>query len=151
MESNWPLDYARRPGGPGTLRCLLRWSIAGAFLYCSLALHAQSASSPLPSERELQQLAAAQRWNDLVLVVKPVMRRSAAMDLYLGIALAQLGRLPEAQNVLESGRRLNPADPRFSVELAGAAFKEQKNYPLTIRDCGRRFASIQRTPTPTIF
>lgn len=133
MEGGRSLDFARGPGGPGPLRCLLRWSMAGAFLCCSLALHAQPVSPPLPSERELQQLAAAQRWNDLVLLVQPVTQRSAAMDFYLGVALAQLGRLPEAQNALEAGRRLNPDDLRFSVELAGVAFR-QKNYPLTTHD-----------------
>jgi len=54
------------------------------------------------------------------------------MDLALGMALAQLGRFPEAQTALEAGRRLAPADARFPVELAGIAFK-QKNYPFAIR------------------
>ena len=78
-------------------------------------------------------MAAAQRWSDLVLLVQPQTQRSAVLDFYLGVALAQLGRLPEAQSVLESGRRLNAADPRFSVELAGVAFR-QKNYALTIHN-----------------
>ena len=105
--------------------------MAAALLCSSLALRAQSISTHLPSEQELEQLAAAQRWNDIVLLVEPAAQRSAAMDFYLGIALAQLGRLSQAQTVLEDGRRLAPADPRFSVELAGVAFR-QKNYPLTI-------------------
>ena len=54
------------------------------------------------------------------------------MDFYYGEALAQLGRLTEAQNALEAGRRLAPADPKFPVELAGVAFR-QKNYPQAIR------------------
>ncbi len=53
------------------------------------------------------------------------------MDFYLGIALAQLGSLPEAKNALEAGRSLAPHDPRFPVELAGIAFK-QKDTPRTI-------------------
>ena len=67
--------------------------------------------------------------------------RRAAADRYAalrgngffyGEALAQLGRLTEAQNALEAGRRLAPADPKFPVELAGVAFR-QKNYPQAIR------------------
>jgi len=53
------------------------------------------------------------------------------MDYYLGIALAQLGRLIEAQAAFEAGHRLDPPDSRFLVELAGIAFK-QKKYALAI-------------------
>jgi tetratricopeptide (TPR) repeat protein len=100
-------------------------------LSITLALRAQSISPPLTSEQNLQQLAATQRWGHIVLQLEPIAHRSAAMDFYLGIAFAQLGRLSDAQSVLEAGRRLTPADPRFSVELAGVAFR-QKNYSLTI-------------------
>ncbi|MGA7339090.1 MAG: tetratricopeptide repeat protein [Terracidiphilus sp.] len=82
--------------------------------------------------QQLQNLAAAQRWSDIVASLSPVPVRSAEMDFYQGIALAQLGRLTEAQTALETGRRLAPADPRFSVELAGIAFR-QKDYPLAVR------------------
>ncbi len=131
MESNRLLDSACRSGDWAPLICLLRWSVAGALLCSGLALRAQAISTHLPSEQELQELAASQSWNKIVLQVKPIAQRSAAMDFYLGIALAQLGRLTEAQTVLESGRRLAPADPRFAVELAGLAFR-QGNYGVTI-------------------
>ena len=54
--------------------------------------------------------------------------RSADLDYYFGIALAQLGRWDEARSALQSGRRLQPLDKRFPIELAGVEFK-QKNYP----------------------
>ncbi len=68
-----------------------------------------------------------------MLLLEPVTPRTAAEDYYVGMALAQLGRLSQAQAALEAGRRLAPADPRFPVELAGIAFK-QKDYPQTTRD-----------------
>lgn len=67
-----------------------------------------------------------------MILVEPAAQRSAAMDFYFGLALAQVGRFSEAQTVLEAGHLLAPADPRFLVELAGVAFR-QKNYPLTIQ------------------
>ncbi len=103
------------------------------FLLCSiLVLRGQSISPQPPSEQNLQQLADAERWQDIVHLLEPFTSRSANLDFYLGIALAHLGRFSEAQSVLEAGRRLALGDPRFPIELAGIAFK-QKNYPETTR------------------
>jgi tetratricopeptide (TPR) repeat protein len=134
MEDCRQLGAACRSRGERELSALRRWKlyryILGAILFCGFSnLHAQAAP---PSEQQLQSLADAQRWSEIVALLEPVPSRSAAMDFHLGIALAQLGRFAEAQTALETGRRLAPADPRFSVELAGIAFK-QKNYPLAIR------------------
>lgn len=60
--------------------------------------------------------------------VQPLPSSDADVDFYYGSALAQLGRLAEARIALLSGRRLAPYDERFSVELAGVAFK-QRHYP----------------------
>jgi len=96
------------------------------------ASSAQSIAPPPPLDQELQQLATQQRWSEIVSLLEPAAPRSATMDLYFGIAWAQLGRYPEAQRALESGRRLAPNDPQFPVELAGVAFR-QKNNPRAIR------------------
>ncbi len=104
--------------------------MAGVLLCSILALRAQSISTQPPSEQDLQQLADAQRWQDIVHLLEPLTSRSANLDFYLGIALAHLGRFPDAQNALGAGHRLAPGDPRFPIELAGIAFK-QKNYPET--------------------
>ena len=106
--------------------------VAAALLSTCLVLPAQDVPPQPPSGQELQQLAADQHWNQIVLLLQPVTARSAELDFYCGEALAQLGRFAEAQNAFEAGRRLAPSDPRFPVELAGIAFK-QKNYPQTIR------------------
>jgi tetratricopeptide (TPR) repeat protein len=121
------------------LRC---WSIVILLLCGFPTLPAQTASPQPPSALQLKQLADAQQWNDLVLLLEPVAQPSAEMDYYLGMALAQLGRLTDAQRALEAGRHLAPADPRFPIELAGIAFK-QKNYPQTIH---RLRQAIRLTP-----
>ncbi len=132
MESGRLLDFACRSFSGHALSPLRRWIIVVLLLASGLASPAQTAPSHLPSNQQLQQLAAAQHWNEIVNQLRPITPRTADQDFYLGIALAQLGRFTEAQSVLESGRRHAPTDPRFPVELAGVAFK-QKNYPQTIQ------------------
>lgn len=99
---------------------------SSCFAPSCFSLSAQSIA-PLPPDQELEQLAAQQRWNDIVLRLEPITPRSASMDFYFGIALAQLGRYADAQRALEDGRRLAPSDPRFPVELAGIAFRQKDN------------------------
>ncbi|MFZ0337349.1 MAG: hypothetical protein WAL45_04905 [Terracidiphilus sp.] len=111
---------------------LLRWTMAGVLLCSIHALRAQPTSPQAPSEQNLQQLADAERWQDIVHLLEPLTSRSANQDFYLGIALAHLGRFSDSQDALEAGLRLAPGDPRFPIELAGIAFK-QKNYPETKR------------------
>jgi hypothetical protein len=123
------------------LNALRRWTVL-QLLAATFALPAQTSPS-LPSDQQLQQLAASQRWNDIVLLLEPVTPRTAAEDYYVGMALAQLGRLSQAQAALEAGRRLAPADPRFPIELAGIAFK-QKHYPQTTRDLRH---ALRRAPS----
>ncbi|HZB88280.1 MAG TPA: hypothetical protein VE291_06455 [Terracidiphilus sp.] len=96
-------------------------------LYANLSLHAQS-----PTPRQLESLAAAQRWEDIVHILAPLPTRTADQTYAYGDALAHLGRLPEATLALESGRRLEPRGPRFPIELAGIDFK-QKRYPQAAR------------------
>jgi tetratricopeptide (TPR) repeat protein len=118
------------------LIALRRWAefifLLGAVLLGAwVPLWAQAATQS-PSEEQLQKLAGSRQWNEIAAELEPVSPRSAALDYWLGIALAQLGRNDEARTVFDAGHRLAPADSRFPVELAGIAFK-QKNYPLTVR------------------
>lgn len=101
-------------------------------LFGALALPARGAPPQAPSGQSIQQLADAQRWQEIVQLLQTLPVRSANQDFYLGIAQAHLGHLSDAQNALEAGRRLAPGDPRFPVELAGIAF-QQKNYPESTR------------------
>ena len=132
MEVYRQLDPACRTGVEHSLNAV-RHLVYVLLLIVSLPLPAQAAQSALPFDRDLQHLADSQHWNEIVAQLQPVNSRTADQDFFYGIALAHLDRLTEAQNALEAGRRLAPADPRFSVELAGIAFR-QKNYSQTTRD-----------------
>lgn len=76
-----------------------------------------------------QQLFSQERWPELARLIEslPDSQRTAELDYEYGIALAHLGRWEEAQQALLAGQRLAPSDKRFPVELAGVAFKRQKN------------------------
>ena len=114
----------------------VRWPPRAAygcvFLCVCVSLAAQQPAPEPPTAAQMQELAAARQWPQLVRLLEPVEPRTATMDYYLGTALAHTGRLKAAARVLEAGRRLAPRDPRFPVELAGIAF-EGKNYPRAAR------------------
>lgn len=104
---------------------LLRSTTYLTLLFCCLATWAQSIATPIP--QQLQELVNAQQWDAIATVLAPLHPRTAEMDFYYGMALARLGRWAAAASVLEEGRGLAPADPRFPIELAGIAFKQKKN------------------------
>jgi tetratricopeptide (TPR) repeat protein len=99
-------------------------------LLCSSLCAAAPADDPIV--QQARKLADEQRWQDLALLLGPLPSRSADLDFYYGTALAGLQRWPEAESAFAAGHRLAPHDPRFPVELAGAAFK-QKHYPQAAR------------------
>ena len=73
-----------------------------------------------------KQLFEQERWSDLAQFLQQSPRNSADLDYYYGVALAHLERWQEALNALSGGQRLAPNDKRFSIELAGVAFKQKK-------------------------
>jgi tetratricopeptide (TPR) repeat protein len=96
-------------------------------LLCSFSrLSAQTGSAAVPSAEEVRQLAAQQRWQEIVLLLEQVRSRSADLNFYYGTALARLERWHEAGIAFQSGLRLAPQDPRFPIELAGVAFKQRR-------------------------
>ena len=98
-------------------------------LLCGLLrMFCQTDSSAVPSEEELRQLAAKQRWQDMAGLLGSLQSRTADLNFYYGTALARLQRWSEAKGAFQAGFRLAPRDPRFAIELAGVAFK-QKAYP----------------------
>jgi hypothetical protein len=115
---------ARRP------RNMIRLGIVVALLCSCLGLAAQTGPAETPSEEEVRQLAAENRWQDIALLLGPLRVRSADLNFYYGTALARLERWQEAEDVFRAGGRLAPTDPRFPIELAGVAFK-LKRYPET--------------------
>src|SRR6266851_1596659 len=113
---------ARRP------RNMIRLGIVVALLCSCFGLAAQTGPAETPSEEEVRQLAAENRWQDIALLLGPLRVRSADLNFYYGTALARLERWQEAEDVFRAGGRLAPTDPRFPIELAGVAFK-LKRYP----------------------
>ncbi|MFY9531861.1 MAG: tetratricopeptide repeat protein [Candidatus Acidiferrales bacterium] len=75
------------------------------------------------------------RWEDVVRAVPESPDQPADLELYRGLALAQLQRWPEAQKALEASLRRNPRDKRFLVELAGIAYR-QKQFSAAKTDLG---------------
>ncbi len=106
--------------------CKLKLNLIGVLLLACCAL----AQSPA-DESAAHQLFQSEKWSELVRLVDSIPNRSAGLDYEYGLALAHLERWDEARYALLAGRRLQPRDRRFPVELAGVAFK-QKNYPQTI-------------------
>jgi tetratricopeptide (TPR) repeat protein len=102
-------------------------------LLCScLPLSAQTTPIAVTSPEEVRQLAAEKRWQDISLLLGPLRSRSADLNFYYGMAMAQLEHWQEAENAFQAGGHLAPNDPRFPIELAGVAFK-QKHYPQAAR------------------
>ena len=115
-------------------------------LLCSFQrLCAQTGPAAVPSEDEVRQLAAEQRWQDIARLLGPLPSRTADLNFYYGTALARLQRWHEAESAFQSGLRLAPHDPRFPIELAGVAFK-QKAYPQAARRLRRALQLAPQDP-----
>lgn len=95
-------------------------------------ISAQAPGSRPPTQKQLEDMAAAEQWPQIARVLSSVSHRTAEMDYYFGLALAHTGHADEAARALEAGGHLAPHDPRFPEELAGLAF-ERKNYPRAAR------------------
>ena len=93
-------------------------------------LCASSAENALVAVR-VQQLYAGAQWAATVEVWRSLPEPPPPVDYYAGMALARLGRFDEARTAFESGRRKDPADKRFPIELAGLAYKRQ-DFPAAI-------------------
>jgi len=74
-----------------------------------------------------EKLYRDERWADVVAMWRASANPPASLDFYAGMSLAHLARPDEARQALEAGRRKNPRDKRFPIELAGLAFK-RKDY-----------------------
>jgi tetratricopeptide (TPR) repeat protein len=122
MERCREMDIVSRASN----RCALK-IFSAAILFLISNLHAEDGDIG----RRASQLAEQQQWKQIVNLIEPVQTRSSDLQFYYGIALAQIGRLGEAREVLLSGARTQPGDKRFPLELGGIAFK-QKLYPESV-------------------
>jgi hypothetical protein len=119
-------------------------SFRNSSLICALlfALSATSAGAQSVSVDTIKQLYGQKNWDEIVRKAPPSASNSPELDLYLGLALAQLQRWPEAKAALEDGERKNPREERFAVELAGVAYRE-KHLSEATRDLKR---ALKRKP-----
>ena len=76
--------------------------------------------------KHIEHLVEAEQWQKVVQELRPLPSRTADLNYFYGVALAQLGNYAEAEQALLAGRRRLPRDKRFPIELAGVAFKQKK-------------------------
>ncbi len=127
MERGRKMDTAGASSTPISLIS----AVVFLFLF-SVAFPAGAQTSHSTLVDRVRQLSDEQQWQEVVSLVQSRPNPSAELDFYYGTALAQLGRLDDAQRVFEAGARVTPADKRFPLELAGVAFK-QKRYNVAAR------------------
>ncbi|MGA8531220.1 MAG: tetratricopeptide repeat protein [Acidobacteriaceae bacterium] len=80
------------------------------------------------ANRAIQEKFQQQDWPRVVHLAQPLPALAPDDEFALGMALAHLGRLADAERALRAGEHQCPDDKRFPTELAGVAF-EQKRYP----------------------
>lgn len=119
MAHHWQLDAARRT----------RIGQLTAFLIILLVLNTRTLAQEPASDTA--RLAAAQKayddgqWDQAEKLSAGPVYQPASFDLVRGLASARLGRWDAARQAFEAGHQKNPRDPRFLVELAGVAYKQQ--------------------------
>jgi hypothetical protein len=107
------------PGHPTIGSSIIR--LLCFFLVCASVSLAQDYSDP--ELARIKQLFKDGHWQEIA-ERPPASGASSDAYFYYGSALARLQRWDEAHAAFESGVRRWPADPRFSTELAGVAFKQ---------------------------
>ena len=125
MEPGKQLDAAGGPGR-GRLIFLLFFSL----LLAVVPVHAQAQNSAPSAENRDEQFARAKalydagRWQDLIDAFPESPGYSPQLELYRGLAFAQLGRLAEARGSFRGGLARDPRQPRLLEELAGVEYKQ---------------------------
>ncbi|MCU1340587.1 MAG: hypothetical protein JWN92_10 [Candidatus Acidoferrum typicum] len=99
----------------------------------------QSTNSTTDRISEIKQLYNLGRWDEVVQAVPESADESLDLELYRGLALAQLQRWEEARAAFEAGLMRNPRDTRFLVELAGIAYR-QKQFSIAKKELRRALA-----------
>ncbi|MGH9739977.1 MAG: hypothetical protein ACRD4X_15525 [Candidatus Acidiferrales bacterium] len=102
----------------------------------------QSAGSAADTLSHVKKLYDQSHWNAVVQAVPESPDQPAELELYRGLALAQLQRWDEAKRSFEAGLVHHPRDERLMVELAGVDY-HQKDYKYA-KSFLRRALSIDR-------
>ena len=90
-----------------------------------ISLRAQSPPREHIRLAEVRQLFTEERWEEIILIAEAETARSAELNYYYGTALARVERWEDAKRAFENGLKQEPGDKRFSLELAGVAFKQR--------------------------
>jgi hypothetical protein len=126
-------------GAAPTGRSLSKLLCALCLVLCVCFWLSSRARADAATDQQLESvraLARAERWQDIVDLLKAVRNPCCDLQFYYGSALARLSRWDEAEGVLARAERLRPGDKRFPQELAGINFK-QKRYSRAARQLGR--------------
>ena len=122
MESRASLDT---PGGAADKQ-LISPLLLMLLLFPSGPTDSQVSPSAKDRLSEVRQLYETERWNDVVQAVPESPDVDADLQIYRGLALAQMKRWEEAEKTFKEGLRHYPQDSRFLVELAGIAYREKQ-------------------------
>src|SRR5215204_2500530 len=122
MERHWRMDAA---GLASTHRQRMR-SAAVLLIFTALSIPVRAQISDPNGLARIKVLAAEERWQEIVRIAEAEAAPSTDVNYYYGIALARLERWGDAETAFERGRRQQPRDKRFSIELAGIRFKQKK-------------------------
>lgn len=94
-------------------------------------VHAQSprasdAANEQAQVQKIKKLYDSRQWDAVVRAVAAVPQPPTAdLELYRGLALAQLGHLRRAERSFRAGHLRFPHDPRFLEEMAGIAYRQK--------------------------
>ncbi len=119
MARHRELDAARRT----------RIGQVAALLIVLLAPSTRNLAQEPPSDTA--RFAAAQKayddgqWDQAEKLSSGPVNQPSSFDFLRGLALARLGQWDAARQAFEAGHQKAPRDPRFLVELAGVAYKQQ--------------------------
>ena len=94
--------------------------------HASARPRSQAASPAAPQISEVKKLYDAGRWNAVVQAVPESPDEPAELELYRGLALAQLHRWDDARKAFEAGLVRHSRDARLMVELAGVDYRQRK-------------------------
>ncbi len=116
MAGRRELDAPRRSANRGVTFLLL------CFFAC---LHSAAQDSAAPHDRlaDARRLYAEKNWEEIVRVAGSAAEVPAELDYLRGMALARLGRWPEAREALEAAHGKESRDARFAAELAGVCYR----------------------------
>ena len=122
MESRASVDS---PGGAagGQLIYLL---LVALLLFTPAPAFSQETPSSTDRPSDVRQLYEGGHWNEVVQAVPESPDVEADLQLFRGLALAQMKRWEEAGKAFEVGLLRHPRDVRFLVELAGIAYREKQ-------------------------